>query len=49
MLKDINLKFGLTENKIVGILTDNGNNFVKSFVIFGEKKEEFANFTFRHL
>lgn len=36
-LEDINLKFGLTENKVVGTVTDNGSNFVKAFKEYAVK------------
>lgn len=39
LLQDIHLDFGLTYQKIVATVTDNGLNFIKAFKIFGVDKK----------
>lgn len=40
MLDDMNSYFGLTHEKLVSTVTDNGSNFVKAFKEFGVSMEE---------
>ncbi|KAL2730454.1 zinc knuckle protein [Vespula maculifrons] len=43
ILENVHCEFGLTRNKMVVTVTDNGTNFIKAFKIFGAKESENSN------